>query len=89
MSGLSEAFPIRIVGPGRLKPTTEGLLRAAASARLAVGSGLHAEAQRDYEQLARRHPDDARWRQSAAAEHSAALKRRPTCRTWGRLGRHV
>ena len=68
-------------------PDNDGLLEAAA--RLAVGSGLHAEAQRDYEQLARRHPDDARWRQSAAAEHSAALKRRPTCRTWGRLGRHV
>jgi tetratricopeptide (TPR) repeat protein len=43
-------------------------------AALAASLGLHAEAAEDYEQLARRHPDDARWRRSAQAEHDAATR---------------
>jgi tetratricopeptide (TPR) repeat protein len=53
-------------------PGNDGLLESAA--RLAGAAGLHAEAQSDYEQLARKHPDDARWRAAAEAEHSAALR---------------
>ena len=43
-------------------------------AELAASSGLHAEAAEDYEQLARRHPDDPRWHRSAQAEHDAATR---------------
>jgi hypothetical protein len=46
----------------------------AASARVAAGAGLHGEADRDYTRLARKHPDEARWKAAAAAEHDALLK---------------
>jgi tetratricopeptide (TPR) repeat protein len=43
-------------------------------AELEARAGLHTEAGRDYEQLARRHPDDARWARQALAEHEAAMR---------------
>lgn len=43
-------------------------------ARLAANAGLHAEAAGDYERLARKYPEELRWRQAAQAEHAAALR---------------
>jgi tetratricopeptide (TPR) repeat protein len=43
-------------------------------AELAAAGGLHAEAAADYEQLARRHPDDARWHTLAVVQHDAAMR---------------
>jgi tetratricopeptide (TPR) repeat protein len=53
-------------------PDDDALLERAAE--LAARMGLHAESAGDYERLARKHPDDARWRQAAAVEHDAALR---------------
>jgi tetratricopeptide (TPR) repeat protein len=44
------------------------------TARLAAALGLHAEAAEDYERLARRHPQDRRWKPAAEAERDAALR---------------
>jgi tetratricopeptide (TPR) repeat protein len=43
-------------------------------AGLAAGLGLHAEAASDYEQLARRHPENPQWHKTAVAEHDAAVR---------------
>jgi tetratricopeptide (TPR) repeat protein len=51
-----------------LTPDDDGPLIAVAG--LASQSDLHAESLRDYEMLARRHPDDARWRDAAVRERS-------------------
>lgn len=53
-------------------PEDDGLLETIA--RLAVAEGLHAEAAQDFDQLARRHPEDPRWRLAAGGERSAALR---------------
>jgi tetratricopeptide (TPR) repeat protein len=45
-----------------------------AAARLAASSGLHTEAEQDYERLARRHPEQANWRSAAEQQRDAALK---------------
>jgi tetratricopeptide (TPR) repeat protein len=41
-------------------------------ARLAAENGLHAEAADSYERLARRHPEETRWRTAAAIERQVA-----------------
>jgi hypothetical protein len=43
-------------------------------AELAAKEGLHAEAAADYEQLARRHPDNDEWHQLATSQHDAAMR---------------
>jgi tetratricopeptide (TPR) repeat protein len=43
-------------------------------AELAMAAGLHAEAAADYEQLAKAHPQDERWRRLAVGEHDAAMR---------------
>jgi tetratricopeptide (TPR) repeat protein len=43
-------------------------------ASVAASLGLHVEAAQDYDKLARRHPDEARWREAAEAEHQAAMR---------------
>ena len=43
-------------------------------ARLALAGGLHAEAAEDFEKLARRHPEDSRWKLAAQGERTAALR---------------
>jgi tetratricopeptide (TPR) repeat protein len=53
-------------------PEDDGLLEQLA--QLASACGLHAEAADDFEQLARKHPLDRRFRDAAATEHSAAVK---------------
>jgi hypothetical protein len=50
----------------------DGLLEAAA--RLAASTGLHTEAEDDYERLARKHPEDPAWRSAAEQQRNAALK---------------
>jgi tetratricopeptide (TPR) repeat protein len=50
----------------------DGLL--ARMAELAMNGGLHAEAAADYEQLARRHPENTDWRRLATAQHDAAMR---------------
>jgi tetratricopeptide (TPR) repeat protein len=44
------------------------------TARLAAALGLHAEAAEDYERLARKHPQDRRWKPAAEAERDAAVR---------------
>ena len=58
-----------------LAPEEDDLLIATAG--LASRSDLHAEALRDYETLARRHPDDARWREAAIHERGSLTLRPP------------
>jgi tetratricopeptide (TPR) repeat protein len=41
--------------------------------RLASALGLHAEAADDYERLARKHPEDVRWKQASATQRGAAV----------------
>jgi tetratricopeptide (TPR) repeat protein len=53
-------------------PDDDALLEHAAS--LAGRMGLHAESAGDYDRLARKHPNDPRWREAAAAEHDAAMR---------------
>ena len=43
-------------------------------ARLAKATGLNAEALRDYQELARRHPDDVRWKQATEEQHGEMLR---------------
>jgi tetratricopeptide (TPR) repeat protein len=43
-------------------------------AALASEVGLHAEAAEDYQQLARRHPDNVEWQRLAGVEHDAAMR---------------
>jgi tetratricopeptide (TPR) repeat protein len=43
-------------------------------ARMAATTGLHAEAAEDYERLARRRPQEARWKTAAYAEWASAVK---------------
>jgi tetratricopeptide (TPR) repeat protein len=43
-------------------------------ARLAGAAGLNAEALRDYQELARRHPGDARWRRAAEEQGETMLR---------------
>ena len=43
-------------------------------ADLAASGGLHAEAAADYEQLARKHPGETRWKSLAVAQHDAAMR---------------
>jgi tetratricopeptide (TPR) repeat protein len=43
-------------------------------ARLASTAGLHAEAADDYERLARRRPQEERWRTAADIERASAVK---------------
>jgi tetratricopeptide (TPR) repeat protein len=52
-------------------PDDDSLLERVA--RTASALGLHAEAREDYERLARKHPEDARWKQAAAVELGAAV----------------
>jgi hypothetical protein len=52
-------------------PDNDTLLVAAA--HLAASSGLHVEAEQDYERLARKHPEDVAWRKAAADERDMAL----------------
>lgn len=52
-------------------PTNDALLESLAG--LASSVELHAESLRAYEELARRHPEEARWRAGAAAEREALL----------------
>ena len=53
-------------------PDNDTLLEAAA--RVAASSGLHREAEDDYERLARKHPEQPDWRSAAQEQHDAALK---------------
>jgi tetratricopeptide (TPR) repeat protein len=53
-------------------PDNDLLLESAA--RLAAAAGLNAEAFRDYQELARRHPGDVRWRTAAEVQHEAMLR---------------
>jgi tetratricopeptide (TPR) repeat protein len=53
-------------------PQDDALLEAIAG--LAAAAGLHGEAAEDYEQLARRHPQDSRWKQAAQSEKDAAVR---------------
>jgi tetratricopeptide (TPR) repeat protein len=53
-------------------PDTETLLENIA--RLAAAAGLNAEAFKDYQELARRHPGDARWRKAAEEQREAMLR---------------
>jgi tetratricopeptide (TPR) repeat protein len=53
-------------------PDNDELLKAVA--RLAASSGLHTEALRDYERLARRHPEQSNWRKAADEQRDAALR---------------
>lgn len=43
-------------------------------ANLAAASGLHAESAEDYGRLARRHPEETRWKNAAEKEREAAVK---------------
>ncbi len=43
-------------------------------ARLAAVTGLNAEALRDYQELARRHPGDERWQKAAAEQREAMVR---------------
>jgi tetratricopeptide (TPR) repeat protein len=43
-------------------------------ARLAAATGLNAEALKDYQDLARHHPGDARWQRAADAQREALLR---------------
>lgn len=52
--------------------TDDDLLGRAAG--LAAAVGLHVESASDYDQLARRHPEDPRWRRAAEEEHRAAIR---------------
>jgi len=53
-------------------PLEDSFLERAAD--LASRMGLHAEAAADYERLARKHPDDVRWRQAVETERAAAMR---------------
>jgi hypothetical protein len=53
-------------------PQDDALLEAVAG--LAAGSGLHAEAAEDYAQLARRHPEDSRWKRAEQQEKDVAAR---------------
>jgi O-antigen ligase/tetratricopeptide (TPR) repeat protein len=53
-------------------PDNEEFLRQAA--RLAANAGEHARALQDFETLARRHPEDHRWADAAAAERQAMMR---------------
>jgi tetratricopeptide (TPR) repeat protein len=53
-------------------PDDDSLLENAA--RLAGAAGLNAEALKDYQELARRHPGDAQWRNAAEEQHKAMLR---------------
>jgi hypothetical protein len=53
-------------------PLDDGLLDD--TARLASHVDLHAEALKAYEELARRHPDEARWSAAVASEREALLR---------------
>jgi tetratricopeptide (TPR) repeat protein len=53
-------------------PDNDTLLESIA--RLAAAAGLNAEALKDYQELARRHPGDARWRKAAEEQHEAMLR---------------
>jgi tetratricopeptide (TPR) repeat protein len=53
-------------------PDDDGLLQHIAG--LSASAGLHGEAAGDYERLARKHPDEPRWRRAAEAEHDAAMR---------------
>jgi tetratricopeptide (TPR) repeat protein len=53
-------------------PDNDSLLENVA--RLAGAAGLNAEALRDYQELARRHPGDGRWRKAAEEQREAMLR---------------
>jgi hypothetical protein len=53
-------------------PDDDGLLEQIA--RLTAAAGMHAESAERYEQLARRHPNEGRWRQAATVERDAAMR---------------
>jgi tetratricopeptide (TPR) repeat protein len=53
-------------------PDDDSLLEQVA--RLSSAAGLHVEAAENYEQLARRHPQEARWKKAAAAERDSAIR---------------
>jgi tetratricopeptide (TPR) repeat protein len=52
-----------------LTPDNDGVLEQ--MGRIASALGLHAEAAGDYERLARKHPEDVRWKQAYLAERGA------------------
>jgi tetratricopeptide (TPR) repeat protein len=43
-------------------------------ARLAAAAGMNADALKSYEELARRHPDEAKWRKAAQQQREAVLR---------------
>jgi tetratricopeptide (TPR) repeat protein len=53
-------------------PEDDALLESIA--RLAAQAGMHTEAAQDYDRLAVRKPNDARWRKAASEQHQAAVK---------------
>ena len=53
-------------------PDDDALLEQVA--RLAAKLGMHGEAADDYDQLARRHPDQAKWKEDADGERRAAMR---------------
>jgi tetratricopeptide (TPR) repeat protein len=53
-------------------PEDEGMLEN--MARLAAQAGLNGEALEHYEDLARRHPNDSRWKRAAEGQREALLR---------------